>query len=586
MTIAGFNNSFNSPYSCNGGNGTDGMTIEEVDATSGYYTITDVNKVYYINGAESPITATYVTIPDPDAVDDDSRIRVYNYSGDSSLTIKTTTEQDINGESSFYMKHVVPFGTTFQNKSGKWYIVQDERASVIRQYVFPRHYTTRLIDYNSSAEEKMMKATDEVVELDSSSGSFTVLIPSASFIEHCDQKWLVRKISSDYNRVILKLMNPDDSAYGEYFYATKLEVPSTTVDYMLGSNDKYSMTVSSAGDTALIPEISTLTPEMSGSYLITRGNLNSLGPEDSVNINFRYRDVESGSGDEPWNYTTEVATSVTGTYDATILVVSSSNIHAVQARVENQFGQEWYGSQLETSSPYYSNQTIAYSDGLRGYWPFQETGTASTSSVDVMSSYDLTLYNEPYTYTSGTVGSGSEIIYERYFGANPQQYCENQDLQIPFSTNSITILLQIQMDSVTGDHTILSHGTNILSLASDMTSIQLELNGNLTSWTTATPFGVIKNMFIIANRTLNLTYLYDVTGSTANTRIIRSGVPNSDGASFRIARGYPGDSNHQDYEYADDMYIRSVAWWNRVLTDAEMIDIVTKLDVDGEYIVE
>ena len=80
------------------------------------------------------------------------------------------------------------------------------------------------------------------------------------------------------------------------------------------------------------------------------------------------------------------------------------------------------------------------------------------------------------------------------------------------------------------------------------------------------------------------TRLYTVT----NCVIERCGeyrIPDTIFDYLRIANGTSGDGNHQAGEYLDDGDVRSIAWWNRVISSSEMIDIVNTLNVKGMLIV-
>jgi hypothetical protein len=75
-----------------------GSPIIHVDATSGSATITEMNKVYYIQAYHSP---TALTIPDVVVGDDANWIRIIKESGNGIITIRTTSGQNI-GEKDFF----------------------------------------------------------------------------------------------------------------------------------------------------------------------------------------------------------------------------------------------------------------------------------------------------------------------------------------------------------------------------------------------------------------------------------------------------------------------------------------------------
>ena len=219
-------------------------------------------------------------------------------------------------------------------------------------------------------------------------------------------------------------------------------------------------------------------------------------------------------------------------------------------------------------------------DGLEFYLPMQESSGIDTAASETMNSYDMAMYN------GVTIGSdiiNGHTIYKRIFGTGDYGWSSYQP---NWSSNSYTILIQVKVGTSSGDHTVLNFGRNCLSIGADNTSLQLEVGGALAWWNGATPFSSIMNIFVTIDLPAGRTTLYTCTSSTRTERCFLNGTPGTAAAYTRLARGTSGDANHQDYEYLDNGEVRSIAIWNRVLTEQEMKDICAKLDNDGERLVE
>ena len=100
-------------------------------------------------------------------------------------------------------------------------------------------------------------------------------------------------------------------------------------------------------------------------------------------------------------------------------------------------------------------------------------------------------------------------------------------------------------------------------------------------WYNNAPLTSITNLLIIIDRSAGKSQLYATTASADSLKATYNGLPTSDAAYTRIARGSNGDSNHQDYEYLDSGSVRSILIWKRVLSSSERIDICNILDTDG-----
>ena len=104
--------------------------IIHLDATSGSATITDLNKIYYI---EAAATTTTITIPDATAVNEGWFLRLYKCSGNGFINVQTVGGQNIDGDNvaaiinvgkGFYIKADVDDG------NNEWLKIQDSRKYV------------------------------------------------------------------------------------------------------------------------------------------------------------------------------------------------------------------------------------------------------------------------------------------------------------------------------------------------------------------------------------------------------------------------------------------------------------------------
>jgi hypothetical protein len=103
--------------------------IVHIDASSGSATITELNKIYYVETGSGVST---VTIPDANAQNAGWFLRIYKCEGNGLLNIVTTSGQDIDGASS---ASIVYQGKGFYIKAdmadgAQWLKLQDSRAYV------------------------------------------------------------------------------------------------------------------------------------------------------------------------------------------------------------------------------------------------------------------------------------------------------------------------------------------------------------------------------------------------------------------------------------------------------------------------
>ena len=178
--------------------------------------------------------------------------------------------------------------------------------------------------------------------------------------------------------------------------------------------------------------------------------------------------------------------------------------------------------------------------------------------------------------TSGEDIVGAETIYKRIFSGN--SYGE---AKFSLKKEQYTILLWIDMAAISGDHTIFATGKNIVSLASDGTAIQLEVNGAVLGWQNATPFDGFKLLFVTVDPSADKTYLYDVTSQATDLKIDIHDTNSKKGIYFRLGRGASGDSNHQDNEYIGDGSVRTCGIWDNILSPIKMMDIAKGFENGG-----
>ena len=417
---------------------------------------------------------------------------------------------------------------------------------------------------------------DMYVGVNCTSGDVTLTIPDASSLDKT-QHWFIKRMDNSANLVYVSLETPSDSMYGSDFSSLSLLRMGAGVEILLNANGEYVFsTWDGIQNPKAHPAVTTQTPSLTDTTLTMNGTLEALGSFANVEVYFRYRNVTTGGA---WELSSKVVVSAAGSFTDTA-TVTAGNTYEVQAMVDDSVDTH-SGAVLRTSVNYYSSTTEASIDGLERGWPMQETTGTDTAASELMQSDDMTMYNG-VTISSDTINS--QTIYKRIFGTNDYGQSGYQP-DWTYNGSSKTILIQIDMDSASGDHTILNFGRNILSIASDGTGIQLEINNSIKTWSSATPFSGILNLFITVDRDTWLTSLYTCTSTTRTLRASDYKIPDNQAAYTRLGRGSSGDSNHQDYEYMDDGEVRSLWVWNRVLSEAEMKDICNVLDNSGGQVV-
>lgn len=101
--------------------------IIHLDATSGSATITELNRIYYID-ADSSLTT--ITIPDATAANEGWFLRLYKSSGNGIVNIQTVSGQDIDKQN---IAQIINIGKGFYIKSdnaAEWLKIQDSRGNI------------------------------------------------------------------------------------------------------------------------------------------------------------------------------------------------------------------------------------------------------------------------------------------------------------------------------------------------------------------------------------------------------------------------------------------------------------------------
>jgi hypothetical protein len=258
---------------------------------------------------------------------------------------------------------------------------------------------------------------------------------------------------------------------------------------------------------------------------------------------------------DPWTDTTAFTKTSTGEYSDTV-TVDGTKSWEYRAKVENEDGEFSYGSVLTVSTYYYGDSTQAYADRCRGVW-----------YPDVSADAD------DHVQSNDGVGHGTYSKVDDGGGAFHIDFGNDGYIEIPVvidRTNGMTFALYYSHTATSGDHTVMSNGTNVLSYASDMANQQIELNGGIVSISGEQPVTTYTPYFIVVDPKINSVKLYKWNGSAIVEVRSMSGTLSSDGQWIRIARGAPGDNNHQDNEYAPDMNWKELGYWIKVLSDVEM----------------
>lgn len=425
-------------------------------------------------------------------------------------------------------------------------------------------------------EDFSFTISDMVVHGNNNGKMIGVLPPIVS-LDRLDIVWIACKISPDLFPVIISMVDPSDSQLGEKFHSFKLEKPGDALRITITEGGKYSLQLlPSAVDFIAQIEVATLKPTIATTNLTCNGDLIDISAEDVVNVSFKYREV----GSLTWLTSTGADVTAEGTFQE-IITVTAALDYEVQSVAEDITANIFLGDVKNTIANYYADIPAAKADSLIRYWDLQETSGIDTTGVEKLGSGEDMICSGGVTISSDVIDS--RTIYKRVFGASDLMEAafafDNRSSQGQFS-----LLIQVDARTISGDHTIFSTGDNKLSLAPDGTQIQMSVNGGLQRWLSATPTGMI-NMLIRSNSAQNMIQLHTVTFNSITWRAQATGVMDALFDYLRMANGTNGDSNHQSGEYLANGDIRSIAFWDRSISDNEAMDIINTLDVKGMLIV-
>ena len=391
--------------------------------------------------------------------------------------------------------------------------------------------------------------------------------------------WKIYKVSGDENKVKIDLEDPSQFLVQYSMrYLNKIgDGIEICMDREQGIYWMRDISTSAALDRA---EFVNLMPHLDEGVLTVRGEITDMANNDRVWCYFRYRENEG----QEWIDTDETEktekTSI-GIIEETVDGVTGAS-YQTQMVVRDVNGFEFYSSILlvKDALPYYASREAAMADGMVNCWNFQEHVSPGENAVDLIDGSDMT-FSGNVTYGSDAIGN--ETIYKRVFGALGYGEAKVKVRTKP----QYTFCIWVSAETDTGDHTILSLGKNILSLAADNGDMQLELNGKIHAWPNVMPFNGFKILFITIDPKMDKTYLHEVKRNDngvmeANLVVNIHDTIKRKGIYFRAGRGAEGDANHQEYEYIDSGAIRTIGIWeDHVVPDAQKIDIAINFEDGG-----
>ena len=467
-------------------------------------------------------------------------------------------------------------------------LLENSENSWGKNYIKIKDIPSNGVFFGKSVTSSHTLTEDEyTIGVNASSAEISITVPTASTINASNRSWRIKKMDSSTNRVIISLQTPGDAMMTGKDKGA-LTKQNQGIEMLLNADGKYTFADWSGldDDVSFTPSVSTQSPSLAGTTLTMTGNVDDMGPETTVYTYFRYRNITDGGDWEDSAIAGSVPSRTSAGSFTTNVTVLASRVYEVQAiisldnDVDPTASDKYYGAALQTSIDYYSSVTAAKADGVVFSAPLQEEDSGTNiQGIDVIGGRNIDFYNSVET-NSTTVGGNT--VYYREFGSSDWGV---SSFAPALSSKDHTILLPITDESDSGDHTIINFGDAVLSLASDYDDMQLEVNNTIDEWTGAMGLSSVTYLFIIVNRSTNQTILYDVTSSTVIDRITIPSVPSSDASYIRYARGTAGDPNHQDSEYMDDGTIYNNTIWDRVLSEAEMKDIVKTLGTTGGQVV-
>ena len=417
-----------------------------------------------------------------------------------------------------------------------------------------------------------LTAGDYVVGVMSPMGDCSITLPDVTALQD-NQFWQVVKITDDSNAITVSgsvpgqfmgyydqvvLRNRGDSVWVKTYAAANMfffEFPAMFESFE-------------------VPAVTTHRPVLENNVLYMYGAVTDMNNNPWVHTYFQYREY---GGD--WTRSDVSRLLYPDTYQVSVSGISTTSCE-VRAIVETLDGQTVSGTVQQTAHTYYGSETTAEVDGLVRYWALQEESGTNTDGREEMVG-DTAVFTGGATVGSTTI-SGVTVYHRTLESAAYGQ----AEYQLPASDTDFTVLIQFRQDTITGDHTVINFGANVCGLAVDNTTMQINTQGDVSTWASSTPFNEIKTMFMVCDRTSGWVRLYDLSSGSAVQRINRTTLPNADGDATRFGRGASGDGHHQDNEYMADGDIRSVAIWERALSTSEMEDIADFLDNEGGTITQ
>jgi len=138
--------------------------IVHLDATAGTASITEINKIYYITAASSNTT---ITIPDADTYNYGFCLRIYKEAGNGSITVQTTSGQNIDGSASVVIYNIGEGLFIKSDNASEWLKIQDSRADI------PKYIATSA-DYDGDSQDFMFN----FMTANTSSNDITITMPA------------------------------------------------------------------------------------------------------------------------------------------------------------------------------------------------------------------------------------------------------------------------------------------------------------------------------------------------------------------------------------------------------------------------
>lgn len=420
-----------------------------------------------------------------------------------------------------------------------------------------------------------MTTNDDVIGVVTAYGDVTITLPDIVKLggpTNANYFWQIYKMSNDDNKVYIVRENAEQSFQGSNCYTLHFQGHGVEVK-MYREAKKYWFLDATAKAVMESAHVDILKPIFNTNELTMRGFVSDMANNDYVYAQFRYRSGE----DQSWIDTIPMERTSYGEFSLVVTVPES--FYQVQLITMDVNGAKRYSPILGVYEieDYYPNIESAKIDNMFRYWPLTEHTGTNDVGIDYIDGDNLNFYNNT---TWEAININGVDTYMRSFGTT--SYGESSKFKFKKNT-SCTIMLQFKTNNSSGDHTIFSMGQNVLSLATDNTTIQIESNGALGNWLSATPINSLSTFFIVIDEVLEHVCLWQVTDE-AIKRCIVERTPTANGIYFRLGRGSAGDANHQDYEYMADGCVRMIGMWDKVLTENKMLDIGKAVNNGGSLV--